>query len=348
MNESQPVAEVKLDEKRFSEKRRRQSSIRRAEEWYGGLVKGMYKKYGFEGTQCNNDQMMEMAWKYVPRALKNFHIVGNDCRTVAAYFKMVDKIVFDADFEVLLDTPRRVVMRGATGCPLSSHPQDELCQEICEGGMGHEVIACQIINPELTFKNLKLMSAGDDSCDLCFELPESAKISPESVPVSLYKLDETAWPLERREKARQQRDWENYGSMVRAIFKKYGKEGMEVVQEVTSDSAKNYVIMSLQNFHLKGNDARTAGGYYKDFHKLIFDNDLEIVEDSPKRVVLRNNGFCPLSQKIGEELTPDICLSSMGHEHKACELINPQLRFSVPRLRSAGDPYCEYVFELKE
>ena len=348
MSESQPVTEVKLDEKRFSEKRRQESSIHRAEEYYGGLVKGMYKKFGFEGTQCNNDQMMEMAKKYVPKALKNFHIVGNDCRTVAAYFKLVDKIVFETDFEILEDTPRRVVMRGSSGCPLSSNPQEELCAEICEGGMGHELIACQIVNPALTFRNLNLMSAGDDSCDLCFELPESVPISPESVPVTLYKLDETKWPVERRKKARQQRDWENFGSMVRAIYRKYGKEGMGVVYEVTSDSANKYVVMALKNFNLKGKDARTVGGYYKNYHRIMFGNDLEVVEDTPKRVVMRNSGFCPLSQNIQEELTAEVCLSYMGHENKACEIINPKLRFSVPRLRSAGDPYCEYVFELKE
>ncbi len=347
MSESQPVSEVKLDEERWPKKRCQESSIRRGMEYWGGLVKEMYKKYGLEGTQCNNEQMIEMAKKYVANALKNFHIVGNDCRTIAAYFKLVDRIAFDMDFEILEDTPRRVVLRG-TWCPYSTNnPQEELCAEICEGGMGHELTACQIINPELTFRNLKLMSAGDDSCDLCFELPESARISPESVPVSQYKLDETVWPVEKRRKTRQRRFWENYGSMVRSIYRKYGKEGMGVVYEVTSDSAKKYVITALKNFNLEGKDARTVGGYYKNFHKIMFGNDLEVVEDTPQRVVMRNRGFCSLSQNIQGELTAELCLSSMGHEHKACELINPKLRFSLPRLRSAGDPYCEYVFELK-
>ncbi len=346
MADSIPVSEVKLDETKWTAKRRQESSIKRVEEYYGNLAKEIYKKYGFEGTQCNNDQMIETAKKYVPRALKNFHIVGNDCRTVAAYFKLVDKIVFDTDFEILEDTPRRVVMRGSTGCPLSSNPQEELCSEICEGGMGHEVIACQIVNPALTFHNLKLMSAGDESCDLCFELPESAPISDVSVPVSLYKLDEAAWPEERRKKARRLRDWENYGSMVMAINRRYGNEGLQVVYEMTSDSAKKYVIMALKNYGLKGNDARTAGGYYKILHKILFDNDLEIIEDTPNRVVMRNSGFCPLSANPQEELTAELCLNTMGHEHKASEIINPKLKFSVPSLRSAGKPYCEYVFEL--
>jgi hypothetical protein len=346
MGKSIPVSEVKLDEKRWTEKRVIDTSIHRAEEYYGALVREMYKMYGFEGTQCNNDQMMEMGRKYVPRALKNFHIVGNDCRTVAAYFKLVDKIVFDTDFEVLEDTPRRVVLRGGSGCPLSSHPQDELCQDICDGGMGHELVACQIINPELKFYNLKVMSAGDDSCDLCFELPESAPISDVSVPVSLYKLDETVWTEERRKKTRQRRDWENWASMVQAIYRRYGKEGLKAVYKITRNSADNYVIMSLRNFKLEGNDARTVGGYYKNYHKLLWRNDLEVVEDTPKKVVLRNSGFCWLSSNPKEELNPEICLNTMGHENMACEIINPKLKFSVPKLRSAGDPYCEYVFEL--
>ena len=109
MSKSIPVSEVSYDGKKWPEKRRREISTYLAEEYYSKLAKEIYKKYGFEGTQCNNDQMMEMARKYVPRALQNFHIVGNDCRTVAAYFKLVDKIVFDTDFEVLEDSPRRVV-----------------------------------------------------------------------------------------------------------------------------------------------------------------------------------------------------------------------------------------------
>jgi hypothetical protein len=346
LSKSTPVSEVSYDTSKWTEKRCRESSIRRAEEYYGGLVKEMYKRYGVEGCQANNDQMMEMGKKYVPRALKNFHIVGNDCRTVAAYFKLVDKIVFDTDFEVVEDTPRRVVMRGSSGCPLSNNPQEELCRDICDNGQGHEIVACQIINPALMFYNNKFMSDGDDFCELCFELPESAPLADVSVPVSLYKLDEAVWPVERREKARQRRDWENIGSMIRAIYKRYGKEGLKVPYDVTSDSARKFVFMALKNHNLKGNDARTAGGYYKIFQKIVYGNDLEIVEDTPDKVVLRNSGFCPLSANPGEELTPEICLNTMGHEQMACEIINPKLKFSVPRLRSAGDPYCEYVFEL--
>jgi hypothetical protein len=346
VTKSIPVSEVKFDANKWTEKRLLFCSTRRAEEYYGGLVKEMYKRYGIDGCQANNDQMIEMAKKYVARALENFHIVGNDCRTVAAYFKLVDKIVFDTDFEVLEDTPRRVVLRGSSGCPLSSNPQEELCVEMCENGMGHEVIACQVVNPALTFRNLKLMSAGDDSCDLCFELPESAPLADVSVPVSLYKLDETVWPEERRKKARQRRDWENVGTMVKAIYKRYGKEGLKVVYDVTSDVTVKYVFMALKNHNLEGNDARTAGGYYKLFHKIIYGNDLEIVEDKPERVVMRNSGFCPLSPDPKKDLVPEICQNVMGHEHKACEIINPKLKFSLSKLRSAGDSYCEYVFSL--
>jgi hypothetical protein len=346
MSESTPVSEVKIDTSKWTEKRSRFSSIRRAEEYYGGLVKEMYKTYGVEGCQANNDQMIEMGRKYVPRALKNFNIVGNDCRTVAAYFKLVDKIVFDTDFEIVEDTPRRVVMRGATGCPLSSNPQEELCADICNNGQGHEIVACQVINPALTFRNIKFMSAGDDFCELCFELPESAPLADVSVPVSLYKLDETVWPLERREKARQRRTWENIGSMVRAIYRKYGKEGLKVVYDVTSEATKKYVFMALKNHNLQGNDARTVGGYYKIFHKIVYGNDLEIIEDKPDKVVMRNSGFCPLAADPPKELVPEICQNVMGHEHMACQIINPELKFSISKLRSGGDPYCEYVFSL--
>jgi hypothetical protein len=346
VSKSIPVAEVSYDEKKWTKERRVDISTFLAEEYYSKLAKEIYKKYGFEGTNCNNDQMKEMARKYVPRALKNFHIVGNDCRTVAAYFKLVDKIVFDTDFEVLEDTPRRVVLRGSTGCPLARFPQFELCPEMCENGQGHELVACEIINPEIKFVNISLMSAGDESCTMAFELPESAPLSDVSVPVSLYKLDEEVWPEERRKRARQRRGWENYGVMAKALYRRYGKEGMEAVYKVTSEAADNYVIMSLKNYNLLGNDARTVGGYYKLLHEIIFENELEIVEDTPDKVMLRNSGFCPLSANPQEDLTPEMCLSSMGHEHKACEIINPKLKLSVPSLRSAGQPYCEYVFEL--
>lgn len=346
MSKSIPVSEISYDKEKWTEKRRREISTFLAEEYYSKLAKEIYKKYGYEGTNCNNDQMKEMARKYVPRALKNFHIVGNDCRTVAAYFKLVDKIVFDTDFEVLEDTPRRVVLRGSTGCPLARFPQFELCPEMCENGQGHELVACEIINPEIKFINISLMSAGDPSCTMAFELPESAPISDVSVPVSLYKLDEEVWPEERRKKARQRRGWENYGVMAKALYRRYGKEGMEVVHKITSEGADNYVIMSLKNYNIQGNDARTVGGYYKILHDIIFENQLEIIEDTPEKVVLRNSGFCPLSGNPQEDLTPEMCLGSMGHEHKACEIINPKLKFSVSSMRSAGQPYCDYVFEL--
>ena len=49
---------------------------------------------------------------------------------------------------------------------------------------------------------------------------------------------------------------------------------------------------------------------------------------------------------LAEELDPEICRNAMGHEVKACEVVNPELKFSMPALRSDGKPYCEYVFEL--
>jgi hypothetical protein len=134
--------------------------------------------------------------------------------------------------------------------------------------------------------------------------------------------------------------------MISAIYKGFGKEGLEVVHDVTANSTRKYTVMALKAHGLKGNDARTFGGYYKIFHKIIYGNDLEIIEDTPKRVVFRNSGFCPLSTNPKKELKPEICLSYMGHEQRAAEIINPKLKFSVPKLRSAGDRYCEYVAEL--
>ena len=167
------LSELKLDEKEWPEIRRLKASARRGWEYAGMLLKEIYKNYGGEGVEkCFNSVMIQQAEKYFFPGLKKFNIKGNDCRTVAAYFMLADLIVFPgfSGFEVIEDSPKRVVLRGYQ-CPFTRDPAKDLAG-VCEHGYGNEATACRLLNPKIKYSNPKLMNRGDPYCELVFEMED--------------------------------------------------------------------------------------------------------------------------------------------------------------------------------
>lgn len=166
------LSELKLDEKEWPELRRLKVSARRGWEYAGMILREIYKNYGAEGIRrCFNSVMCMQAEKYFLPTLKALDIKGNDCKTVASYFILADIIAFPGfeGFEVIEDSPRRVVLR-AHQCPFSKDPAKDFPVGICENSMGHEQTAAKLVDPKMRFFCTKFMSRGDPYCEMGFEI----------------------------------------------------------------------------------------------------------------------------------------------------------------------------------
>lgn len=175
MTEGANLSEIKLDEREWPELRRRTIQARRGWEYLGMVITKIANKYGKEGVlDCVNTVMSEQAEKYVAKTLKKFNIKGNDCRTVAAQLMLADLIALPdfPGFQVVEDSPKRVVLRLSSGCPWSKDPANELPAVVCENAFGYEIKACEIINPKLKATSPTFMSRGDPYCEIVFELED--------------------------------------------------------------------------------------------------------------------------------------------------------------------------------
>ena len=169
-----------------------------------------------------------------------------------------------------------------------------------------------------------------------------------SISVHQAKLDEEMWTEVRRLRQGLQRGYEYWGDSIIEVYKKFGEAALECFDTVMSMGAERFVLSAIENFKIPGNDARTIGAYFKLADKIIFDVDLDFIEDTEKRVIFRVYPPCILFPKNIAEAPAVICHRLMGHERTACRLINPKLKLIVNKLMTAGDPYCEIGFELED
>lgn len=161
------------------------------------------------------------------------------------------------------------------------------------------------------------------------------------------KIDQSKWTPLRRAQVAAKRGFLYYGSLAQEIYNLYGDAGLKALEQQMDKAAARYVPALLREYDIHGNDARTVAAYFVIADKLVFDIDFEIVEESPRKVVLRVGGKCPLMEDPANTPGgPQICQAGLAHERRACAIVNPKLRVSAPKLMTLGDPYCDIVFEL--
>ena len=135
----------------------------------------------------------------------------------------------------------------------------------------------------------------------------------------------------------------NHRGFLYALREKYGATAaLEIFEKVQKgDRVKNLTNTIRTSFKLKGNDAATLGEVIDRWDELT-KTEYTILERSPT-INRRQVTQCPF--KTGYE---DISRWSLSLFTMVGKTINPEATLERPKAMCAGDPYCEYVWKLKE
>ena len=99
---------------------------------------------------------------------------------------------------------------------------------------------------------------------------------------------------------------------------------------------------------VEAKDHRAAASYFKLADGDVLGMNVEWIEESPKRITLRFHPPCGLFPDLDEPMaTPKMCLALGNFEFTAVKMI-PNVKVTFAKMLTAGDPYCDIVFEQIE
>lgn len=138
-----------------------------------------------------------------------------------------------------------------------------------------------------------------------------------------------------------------YAAHVAGILEKYGEEALGPTAKAQHKLGAKYAKAQIKAHNIKRKDASAAGAVYDN---LLQELDIEhrILEDTNRRFVVQTRG-CPFLNEWrkggveGEKLCESFGKSFV---QGICKSVNPKLRYSVTRMMSKGDAYCEETIEL--
>ncbi len=138
-----------------------------------------------------------------------------------------------------------------------------------------------------------------------------------------------------------------YAASAQRAWEQEGEEALFSIEKAQHDLGANYARLKIRMRGIKGKDARAAGAVYDSLlRELCVDHS--IIEDTDKRFVVqtRECPFLNVWKNAGDD-APKLCVSFGESFVKGlCESVNPKLRYSVTRMMSRGEPYCEERIEL--
>ncbi len=157
-----------LSEKEWPELRKAKGSANTAWRYFENLVKTMNRSLGEEKTaEILENFMAENARRFIQPAMKAFGIQGIDAWSLASYFKLATGDVIGYKAELKEEAPGRVVYRLYPPCLW--FPKLDIPPSFCRAMANFERVAAEIINPSISVTSRKLMTAGDDCCEIVFE-----------------------------------------------------------------------------------------------------------------------------------------------------------------------------------
>lgn len=157
----------------------------------------------------------------------------------------------------------------------------------------------------------------------------------------MYHLPENVWTAERKWKATGRARGRYVGDLERAVYERWGDEGLKVIAQVYAQAAERTFLKGLKNFGVEEKDARAFALFFVISNSVI-GYDMELVEATPERAVVRYH-TCHLFEAPSPAHARLCTEAHFSFEKRAAELLNPSLKVTMTKLRTAGDPYCEFV-----
>ena len=351
------VKEIKLSEivkfkrEHWPPERQARASARVGWEYSGDLMEELYKKCGRDGVRSIEVAMAELADKYFLRTVRNFNIEGSDTIIAAACFKLAGNIVWDEDADVIEESPQKSVLRWSK-CPLFTKPDKvEGGSEICQAFHNYQRRSCELLNPNMRTAVTKTRSKGDSYCELEIELTGAKEMVGRVAEMA--KLDEIRYPLLKKLEAASRSAWECYGRLMEVASRICAEDGLEAIENQMRRAADKNFLKAMKTFNipLLKDDTRAIAAYFALVDRIVWGQEVIIVEESKKKTIMRSPTHCivfPEAPMRCSEEARAACIAASAHERRACEILNPKLRFTSTRMLSGGDPYCEGIFWLRD
>lgn len=161
------------------------------------------------------------------------------------------------------------------------------------------------------------------------------------------KLAEEQWPEARKIKASRNTGWEYFANLVKAMQRELGEEkACQVLSSFMAENARKYVKSGMKGFGIEGNDAWALASYFKLATGDIIGYKTELVKESPKKVRYQLYPPCLWFPEL--DIPASFCRAIGSFEETACQIVNPKIKAHATKLMTAGDPYCEIVFEEQD
>ncbi len=341
---------------------------------WSNLMWHMLVNEGFDTIEKSVREMgTGLANKAVLRTLEMLNVKGNHAMSAASFFWLADQLAFGGIGFIIKElTPRHVLAVqapfGKCFCfdkEINVDPIDvpEL-PKLCMAYTDYERTACRLVNPALEYRINKLVSRGDDSCEVEFHLPEPNELKfDERKPGMRTGLQQgihwEEWPLDRRYKsaARWSSLWfacttwrllENVG------FAKIEKSLIEGQQKL----AEYRMRTMFPQLGIPGKDVGSMLNYFLLSEQIGSNAEVELVELTPKRAVYRKlqpkHGGCWLHDPNFTAHPRDIpecrkfCEAYTAYDAECCRIHNPHIKFTLGDTISTGAPYCEYILEISD
>lgn len=138
-----------------------------------------------------------------------------------------------------------------------------------------------------------------------------------------------------------------YAAYVADVWAKEGDKALRIVAQAQHELGMKYARKQIKSSGIKGRDARAAGAVYE---KLLRGLSVEhsIIEDTNKHFVMHTKD-CPFLEvwKVAGADAPKLCAGfGSSFVQGLCKGVNPKLKYSVSRMMSKGNSYCEERIEL--
>lgn len=159
-----------------------------------------------------------------------------------------------------------------------------------------------------------------------------------------YELDENEWSELRKSKAAAKTAWSYFEGITKEMHKQLGEEKTcEILGSLMRENARKYIKSGMKGFGIVGNDPWSIASYFKLATGSVIGYKAELIKDSDKKVRYRLYPPCIWFPK--GDIPSSFCHALSCFEQEAVEILNPKIKITMDKLMTAGDPYCELIFE---
>jgi len=132
----------------------------------------------------------------------------------------------------------------------------------------------------------------------------------------------------------------NVGSIAKAVDKKFGAAGRDVLRQVMSE--KGAAMGEMMKPMSPGKDFKSVGTFFAQAVKMFgVENEVKVKEDK----VIVKSAKCPYGL---EGTNRELCEAMMAFDLSAVKTISPNVTLEIVKTVAAGDPQCELSIKAKK